>query len=227
MEDMHIHLKNAIYEQNLFDQYVKRCIDIGIEKVVFLDHGNRISNKHKPVLYTKEAIDSFNNKISIYRNSDKSVKLTIIKGIEIDYSNNLDFRNETLNIIQYGQFEWIIGAIHSIKFDNLGQYLKSILDMLDNYPITAIAHIKMDKDYKLYQDLFIDILNKCHEKNVLIEINTSNRARWSDEQLYYMLELMRKYKVDFVYSSDAHSVDDVGYMIRETSEKVEKWKKRK
>ena len=227
MEDMHIHLKEAIYDQKLFDQYLKKCIDNHIEKAVFLDHGNRISHKHKPVLYTKEAIDNFNNKILTYKNSDTSKKLIIVKGIEIDYSDNIDFRKETLNILEYGQFEWVVGAIHSMQFDNLGQYLKAILDMIDNYPINAIAHIKMDSDYKLYHDLFVKILNKCYEKKIFIEINTSDRSRWSDKQLYYMLELMEEYKVNFVYSSDAHNANNVGYMIKETLEKVKKWKTRK
>lgn len=66
----------------------------------------------------------------------------------------------------------------------------------------------------------------CNEKNVLIEINTSDRSRWSDEQLYFMLNLMYKYNVNFVYSSDAHKCEDIGYMIKETKDKVENgmWK---
>ena len=63
MEDMHIHLKDAIYNQELFEKYVKKCIDCGLSKVVFLDHGNRISVKHMPVLSTQEAINEFNKKI--------------------------------------------------------------------------------------------------------------------------------------------------------------------
>lgn len=227
MEDMHIHLKMAIYDQDLFDKYVKRCVDKGLIKVVFLDHANRISNKHKPVLYTKNSIDDYNNKILLYRKSELSKILEIIKGIEIDYSKDIDFRNETLNILEYGNFEWVVGAIHSMKFDNFGEYLESILDMIDNYPITVIAHIKMENDYRLYQELIIEMLNKCNEKNIFIEINTSDRSRWTDEQLYYMLDLMKKYKVKFVYSSDAHSIDEIGYMIGETEKKVKQWQKRK
>ena len=34
MEDMHIHLKEAIYNQELFDIYIKKCIDCGIKKAV-------------------------------------------------------------------------------------------------------------------------------------------------------------------------------------------------
>ena len=120
---MHIHLKEAIYDQELFDTYVKKCIDCGIQKAVFLDQGNRISDKHKPVLSTKNAIDQLDKKISEFRASNLANKIKILKGIEIDYSNNSNFRNETFAILNYGKFDWIVGAIHSMKFDDYGQYL--------------------------------------------------------------------------------------------------------
>ncbi len=227
MEDMHIHLKDAIYDQSKFDMYVKKCIDVGIKKAVFLDHGNRISTKHIPVLSSKEAIDQFNKKIIRFRESKMSKEIEILKGIEIDYSNDLDFRSKTFKILKYGQFEWIVGAIHSIKFDNYSQYLEAILDMLNNYEINVIAHIKKTDEYEKYKDLFTKILKLCSKKNIAIEINTSDRSRWSDKQLYYMLELMENNNVNFVYSSDAHRYEDIGYMIRETKGKVEKWKKNK
>lgn len=225
MEDMHIHLKDAIYNQELFEKYVKKCIDCGLSKVVFLDHGNRISVKHKPVLSTQEAINEFNKKILDFRASDLSKKIEILKGIEIDYSNNLYFRKKTFDILNYGNFEWVVGAIHSMKFDNYEQYLKAIIDMLNNYDINVIAHIKKTDEYYQYNDLFMKILSICYKKNVLIEINTSDRSRWNEDQLYYMLKLMEEYNVNYVYSSDAHQYEDIGYMIKETKEKVERWKK--
>lgn len=225
MEDMHIHLKEAIYNQKLFDMYVKKCIDCGIKKAVFLDHGNRISDKHKPVLSTKEAIDQLDKKISEFRLSNLTNKITILKGIEIDYSNNNNFRNETFDIINYGKFDWVVGAIHSMKFDDYRKYLEAIIDMLNNYDINVIAHIRKTKQYDIYDNLFKEILNICSKKKILIEINTSDRSRWEDNQLYYMLEMMKKYNVNYVFSSDAHKIEDIGYMIEEVKEKVKKWEK--
>ncbi len=227
MEDMHIHLKEALYNQNLFNMYVKKCIDCGIEKAVFLDHGNRISSKHEPVLSTKNAIEQLNKKISEFRLSNLSDKIEILKGIEIDYSNDLKFRNETFDILNYGKFDWIVGAIHSMKFDNYGKYLEAIIDMLNNYEINVIAHIKKTEHYNMYDNLFDEILTICNKKKILIEINTSDRSRWDDKQLYYMLEKMKKNNVNYVYSSDAHKFEDIGYMIKELKEKVEKWEKTK
>ena len=222
---MHIHLKEAIYNQELFDIYIKKCIDCGIKKAVFLDHGNRISNKHKPVLSTKEAIDLLDKKISEFRLSNLANKIKILKGIEIDYSNDLNFRNETFAILNYGKCYWIVGAIHSMKFDNYGAYLEAIIDMLNNYDINVIAHIKKTDQYNMYDNLFGEILDICNKRKILIEINTSDRSRWDDGQLYYMLEIMKKHNVNYVFSSDAHRFEDIGYMIKETEKKVKKWEK--
>ena len=224
---MHIHLKEAIYNQELFDMYVRKCIDCGIKKAVFLDHGNRISDKHKPILSTKEAIDQLDKKIFEFRSSNLASKIKILKGIEIDYSNDLTFRNETFNILNYGKFDWIVGAIHSMKFVDYGKYLEAIIDMLNNYDINAIAHIKKTNQYNMYDNLFGEILNICNKKKILIEINTSDRSRWDDNQLCYMLKMMKKYNVNYIYSSDAHKLEDIGYMIENTEEKVQKWEKKR
>lgn len=225
MEDMHIHLRKAIFDQNLFDKYIQKCIEKKLDRVVFLDHANRISAKHNPVLSTKDTIDEFNKKILAFKNSNFSKTLKVIRGIEIDYSKNVDFRNETFKILNYGNFEWIVGAIHSMKFEDLGQYLKAIIDMLNNYTINVIAHLKMNDDYHKYDELFIEIFRICHIKNVSIEINTSDRSRWNDEQLYYMLNLMKEYKVKYVISSDSHRLEEIGYMVEDTIKKVKEWEK--
>ena len=77
----------------------------------------------------------------------------------------------------------------------------------------------------MYDDLFKEILDICNKKNVLIEINTSDRSRWDDDQLYYMLEIMKKYNVNYVYSSDAHKFEEIGHMIKETEKMVKRWQK--
>lgn len=224
MEDMHVHLKNGIRDQKNFEQYIKKCFEKNIKKIVFLDHGNRISSKHTPVLYSKETIDLFNNRLDTFNLSNR---LQIIKGIEIDYSTDLEFRKQTFDILNYGKFEWIVGAIHSMKFESLHGYLEAVIDMLNNYNINAVAHLKLDETYKQCEISLIEILKKCYEMNVAIEINTSDRSRWTDEQLYYMLDLMKKYRVNYVFSSDAHQIEEIGYMIEETMKKVLKWNSKK
>ena len=222
MEDMHIHLKNAIFSQEDFDNYVKKCRECNLDRVVFLDHSNRISPKHKPVLDNPYAMDQLGEKINNYRKSNNNPY--ILKGIEIDYSKDLIFRDKTYRILDYGNFEWVAGAIHSMKFEDETDYFMCILDMLDNYKIDAVAHMRLREDYLNYLKVIKEVVGKCYKNDVALEINTSDRSRWNDEQLYFMLGLMEKYDVRYVYGSDAHKVDDVGYMIDEMNQKVRAWK---
>ncbi len=226
MEDMHIHLKNAIFSQEEFNGYVNKCKDCNLDRVVFLDHSNRISPKHKPVLNNPYAIDQLGEKINNYRLINKE-DIDILKGIEIDYSKDLIFRDETYKILDYGNFEWVAGAIHSMKFEDETDYFRCILDLLDNYKINAVAHMRLKEDYKLYLNIIKDVLRKCYKNDVALEINTSDRSRWNDEQLYFMLGLMEQYDVGYVFGSDAHKVDDIGYMINEVDQKVREWKKKR
>lgn len=222
MEDMHIHLRKGITDNIEFNKYIEKCKELNIEKVVFLEHGNRISPKHKGILVSNKKILEFNNMIDNYvlYNND----LIILKGIEIDYSKNEHFRKKTKTILENFNFEWIVGAVHHYKTKNLEEYLHLILDMIENYRIDVVAHIKLNDEYLKNSNLISKILKKCHTKNIKIEINTSDRSRWDDEQLYFMLKNMEKYKVRFTYGSDAHSISEIGYNIAEVEDKVKKWK---
>ena len=225
MTDMHIHIKNGIYVQKIFDDYVKKCIDMDLKKVVFLDHGNRVSTKHREVLSSKESILAFDQMINKFRR--ESSNLTILKGIEIDYSNDINFRRKTLEILNLGKFEWVVGAIHSLKFNNTSDYLNAVIDMINNYKIHCVAHIKLEEDYHLYMDLLKYICKLCSSKNIFIEINTSDRSIWTDEQMIDMINLFDEFNVQTCFSSDAHCVDEIGYKIKETKRKILQWQKEK
>ena len=84
----------------------------------------------------------------------------------------------------------------------------------------CIDGIKLDEDYIDYQDNLDKIVKKVQDKNICIEINTSDRSRWSEEQLVYMLELMQKYNTKFIIGSDAHNYNEVGYLVEKTDKKI-------
>lgn len=227
MEDMHIHLRDGIINQEVFNEYVDKCIELHITKAVFLEHGNRISLKHNPVLFSKNIIDEFNHRFEEFYCTHNSQKLKLIRGIEIDYSDDISFREKTFEILDYGKFDWIVGAIHSLKFKLLKDYLLAIIDMINNYPINVIAHLQLNSQYLENEKILIEIMKMCYKRKIFIEINTSDRSRWDDNILYFILNLMKKYNVKYVFSSDAHNVNDIGYMIDETMKKVRLWKKTK
>lgn len=218
MMDMHIHIRKGLYDINELQKF----IDIGkkrdIDTFVFLEHGNRVSKKHQGILKDYNSIDLM--KDIIEKIKQRNPEITIYNGIEIDYSDDIDFRKETINLINYGNFDYVLGGIHSIKFIEGKDYFKYIIDMLNNYKIDIIAHIKLMDDYINYKELLKEIMLLCSVKKVKIEINTSDRSRWNDDQLKFMLNLLEEFEVTYTLGSDAHISDDVGFMISDTYKKV-------
>lgn len=207
MEDMHIHLKKGINNYEIMKEYVKRCIELGRTKVLFLDHGNRISPKHTPVLNNEKVIDEF--LLLIKRLKEEFNTIEIYSGIEVDYSNKEEFINNELKLMNK-EFDYILGSVHGIKSLTEEEYYKSNIDLIDIYPINILCHLRLYDDYLNYSDLIEEVVKKCGEKNIRIEINTSERAIWSFEQFIYMMNLLRKYDVKYTIGSDAHAIEEIG-----------------
>ena len=65
MEDMHMHLKKGVTDISIMQKYVEKCKEMKLNRVLFLDHGNRMSPKHTPVLNEPQVIDKFFENIKI------------------------------------------------------------------------------------------------------------------------------------------------------------------
>lgn len=206
IQDMHIHVRYALENPNEFDNIINYGISLGITEFVFLEHGFRISEKRKPILINDKIAKILIENVDRLNNIYPAIK--VWSGIEIDYSENSDFRNKTIKYLNNTNFDVVIGAIHSMKL-NSEEYYKAIIDMIINYPINIIAHMKMYDDYK-EQELIQQIMYYCKAKNIKFEINTSDRSIWDEEQLNYMISLMQIYGVNYTIGSDAHCIEEVG-----------------
>lgn len=204
--DFHIHIKNGVSNIEIIKEYLDKCLEKKLDKVLFLDHGNRISQKHKPVLYNKEIIlDFFKNIDSV---KDLYPGITIYKGIEVDYSIDKYFCDNEITLMKLG-FDYIIGSVHGYKNYSKDEYYKRNLDMLDIYPINILGHLRLWDDYLNYSLVIEEIVKKCGQKGISIEISTSTRAMWSKKQYLFMNNLINKYNVTTTVGSDAHNVDEI------------------
>ena len=71
MEDMHMHLKKGVTDISIMQKYVEKCKEMKLNRVLFLDHGNRMSPKHTPVLNETKVIDKFFENIKIVKENKK------------------------------------------------------------------------------------------------------------------------------------------------------------
>ncbi len=202
--DMHIHVKEGICDVVKLKKIIEKGISNGINTFLLLDHGDRISqNKH--AVLTNENISTFFNTIKKLDYND----ITIFKGIEVDFSYDKNFRNNVINMINNYQFDYVIGSVHNMF--NLGEdgYYQAIIDLLNSYPINIIGHIKMNENYLNHIEKFKTIMDICHQKNILIEINTSDRSIWTKEHYKFMYSLMKEYGVKYTIGSDAHKIEEI------------------
>lgn len=220
MEDMHIHLKSGVTEISIMKKYIEKCRELGINKVLFLDHGNRISPKHTPVLNNSKVIDKFFENINIIKKENPDIEINA--GIESDFSYDEEFKEKEIKIIKNYPFDYVIGSVHGMDKADYIDYLQANLDMLETYPLDILGHLKLRKEYEKYKEIIEKIVQIATEKNVKFDINTSDRSRWNIQQLEYMLNLFKKYGTKYTIGSDAHCIDEIGYHIKEEYIKIDK-----
>ena len=218
MQDLHIHIRDCIGNPDKLQEFVDKGKNYNINEFCFLEHGNRISKKHHGFLDSYDSIDLMKETINNVINKNRSVK--IYNGIEIDYSHDKKFRKRTLELLRYGNFDIVIGSIHSYRFENGIDYFNSILDMINNYPINIIGHIKLTEDWKEYKEILKRIINECSNKNIKIEINTSSRSIWNEEQFDFMIDTIFKHNASFTCGSDAHHIDEIGANYKVLKKKI-------
>lgn len=206
--DMHIHIRNILNDSSSIDDYILRLREYNCNNVCFLEHGERISKKHSG--YLVDVLTAKKLK-EIVKNANKTYKdIKILSGIEIDYSSDNDFRDRTIKYLSRNNFDVVIGSVHSLKVNDASEYFYAVWDLINNYPINVLGHLKLRENWNDYVALIEKIVILCKEHNVAIEINSSERSLWNEEQFFYMLSLIDKYNVSYTIGSDSHSLEDIG-----------------
>ena len=220
MEDMHIHLKSGVKDISIMRKYIEKCKELDINRVLFLDHGNRILANHIPVLDNQDIINKFLDNIKILRKEYPEIEINA--GIESDFSYDEEFRKKELDLIQNSNFDMIIGSVHGMAKSEYKDYLQANIDMLNTYPINILGHLKLRKEYEEYKKTIEEIVKLATNKGVKFDLNTSDRSRWNLRQLEFMLGLFKKYGTKYTVGSDAHCIEEIGYGIKDTYIKINK-----
>ena len=114
------------------------------------------------------------------------------------------------------------------------EYLNKLIKLVDTTFFDVIAHFDYYRmmyrpnnpiySQNMWQKL-LDLLDKIKNKGMAIEINTSATRKslsnqFPDDEI--IKEIIQR-KIPLLLGSDAHKPEDVGYMFKETLEKVKKW----
>lgn len=212
--DMHIHSNYSFDSEMPLENIIKNELSNGVKVIAITDH----------VELNRETLITVINKLvkrNIEINSlEEKYAISIIKGIEVSEPH---LHKEAMNFFrEIDLIEYIIGSIHhlngeSFRFhkDNVDEYLRSILKMVEYGNFDTVAHLDYIKRYgtdlKLDEKLLDEILNIIIEKDLTLEVNTSGYRRCGSP--FPSLEILNRYAElggkKITFGSDAHRENEV------------------
>jgi histidinol-phosphatase (PHP family) len=232
--DLHNHTTRCNHATGSMEDYIKRAIELKIDIYGFSDHAPmafepeyRMDIKHSSeyeneVLFLKEK----------YKN-DIDIRLAY----EVDFmSNKAYMEDRVLN----SNVDYLIGSVHFLDtwgFDN-PEYLKeyenqniddiwikyfnTIEDMAKTNYFDIVGHLDLIKVFKYLpkkdiKSIAYNALKQIKKSNMAIEINSAGLRKPIKEQYpsKSLLELAYELNIDITFSSDAHSIDQIGYKYDE------------
>ncbi len=231
--DLHNHTILCNHATESVDEYVQRAIELGIDEYGFADHAPmnydpkyrmNISQKQQYEKWVLDAKEKYKDKIKV------------LLGYEVDYLDGY-----ILDEVIKSKVDYLIGSVHFLKnksdmwgFDNpefIGvykskdidtiwvEYFDAIKAMAKTGLFDIVGHFDLIKVFKFLpkKDIRLiakDALLEIKKSNMVLEINPAGLRKPINETYpsKQLLELAFELQIDITFGSDAHSVEQVGFM---------------
>lgn len=233
--DYHVHSRFSFDSDENPDTIINQAIKLNMCQLCFTDHQdfNWPIAGETPLLNMNE----YTSTLAALKEKYKK-QIQIITGIELGLMNG----NESLchNLLSTYKFDFIIGSCHIVDGmdpyysdfwqnrndrDAFELYFKTLLDALMKFnSIDTLGHMdyivryspNKDSNYSVldYQDIIDEILKFIINKNIKLEINTSNLAKGFDFPNPHTDIIKRYTELGGQYvtiGSDAHKANDIGW----------------
>ena len=231
--DLHNHTTLCNHATGTIDEYIQRAIKLEVDIYGFSEHAPMYFDPYYRLSF--EDMNRYEQEVLIYKEKYKD-DIQILLGYEVDYLKGyIDNR-----VVNNRDVDYLIGSVHFLDkwgFDNpefIGEYKnRDIDDIWQEYfdAIEAMAktgyfdivgHLDLIKVFKYLPQKDIKViaqkaLKAIKEANMVIELNGAG-LRKPIKELYPSKELLEvAYELDIpiTFSSDAHSVEQVGFGYEE------------
>ena len=235
--DLHNHTQLCNHATGTVDEYIKRAIELGIDEYGFSDHAPmNFDPKYRMDISQKELYENIINEAKEkYKNQIK-----ILLGYEVDYLDGY-----ILDEVIKSKVDYLIGSVHFLKnkndmwgFDNPEfisvyeskdidtiwiEYFDAIKAMAKTGFFDIVGHFDLIKVFKFLPKKDVRLIAKealieIKKSNMVLEINSAGLRKpiaetYPSKQL---LELAFDLGIDITFGSDAHSIEQVGYMYEDT-----------
>jgi len=233
--DLHNHTTLCNHATGTTEEYIKKAIELGIDIFGFSEHAPmEFDKKYRLDISQKEFYE-----ISVLKLKEKYKKdINILLGYEVDYLDGSYILDEVKN----AKVDYLIGSVHFLNkwgFDNpefIGEYKNKDIDKIwEDYfeAVTAmvktgyfdiVGHLDLIKVFKFLpnkdiKSIAYSTLKQIKKSGMVLEINSAGFRKPIKEQYptSELLEVAYELDIPITFSSDAHSVDQVGLYYDRTT----------
>ena len=231
--DLHNHTSRCNHAEGTIDEYIIRAIELGIDIYGFSEHAPMDFDSHYRLSFDKmqEYTDDILNLKEKYKN-----EIEILLGYEVDYlkgyidkrviNSKVDYLIGSVHFLDKWGFDnpEFIGGWKSQNIDDIWQeYFDAIEAMAKTGYFDIVGHFDLIKVFKFMPTRDIRLLaNKAlhaiKKSGMVLELNSAG-LRKPIKEIYpsqMLLEVAYEMNIPITFSSDAHTVQQVGFGYHET-----------
>jgi len=237
--DIHNHTVLCNHATGSTEEYIKKAIELQIDVFGFSEHAPmHFDEKYRLQIQEKE----FYENTILYLKEKYKKDITLILGYEVDYLQGDYILSEILN----AKVDYLIGSVHFLQqngdtwgFDNpefIGQYknknidtiweeyFQAITQMAHSGKFDIVGHLDLIKVFnylpkKNIKSIAYPSLKAIKKANMVVEINAAGYRKPVKQQYpsKELLELCYELDIPITFSSDAHSIEQVGFKYEQAS----------
>jgi len=232
--DLHNHTTRCNHAVGTIDEYINRAIELGIDTYGFSEHAPMNFDTYYRLGF--EEMDAYVQDVLVAKEKYQG-KIEILLGYEVDYlPTYMDKR------VLKSDVDYLIGSVHFIDkwgFDNpefIGGYEKRDIDTIWQEYFDAIeamaqtgyfdivGHFDLIKVFKFMPNKDIRLiannaLKAIKKSGMVLELNSAG-LRKPIKEIYpseMLLNVAYELDIPITFSSDAHSVEQVGFKYEEAT----------
>jgi Histidinol phosphatase and related hydrolases of the PHP family len=195
--DTHTHTIYSGHAYTTWLENIKEASNIGIKVLATTDHG--------PSMPGGPHVFYFNNLRVLPREIYGVLHLKGCEANIIDINGRLDIPEITQK-----KLDIIIASLHDVcmKSGSRDENTQTLLNVMDNKNVDIIGH-SGNPAFPIWEE---EVIKKAKEKDILIEINNGSfgSRSGSEENCIKIADLCKKYGVNIVLGSDAHTCFQIG-----------------
>ncbi|MEA3498075.1 MAG: histidinol-phosphatase [Campylobacterota bacterium] len=228
--DLHNHTTLCNHATDTPQEYIEKAIELGIDIYGFSEHAP-MKNFEDGYRLTIDKKEFYENQTLELKEKYKD-KIDILLGYEVDFIEG----DYILDTIKDAKVDYLIGSVHYLNgwgFDNpefikeyetrdidtiWQEYFDAVELMAKSGYFNIVGHLDLIKVFKFLpkkdiKSLALNSLKAIRKSGMAIEINCAGFRKPIGEQYpsISLLELAYELNIPITFSSDAHSVEQVGF----------------